>query len=45
VDARAPSRRKVSIPTIPVFQMGILDDWLAGAEIGSALAGYLTLSV
>jgi hypothetical protein len=45
VDARGPSRRKVNIPTIPVFHIGVLDGWLARAEIGVALAGYLTLSV
>jgi hypothetical protein len=45
VDARGPSRRKVNIPTIPVFHIGVFDGWLARAEIGVALAGYLTLSV
>jgi hypothetical protein len=43
VDARSPSRGQVDIPTIPVFEMGILEDWLACAEIAVALAGYLTL--
>jgi hypothetical protein len=44
VDARGPSRRKVNIPTIPVLRLGMLDGWLARAEIGFALAGYFTLS-
>ena len=45
VDARGPSGREVNIPTIPVFDIVVLNDWLACAEIDFALAGYLTLSL